>query len=107
MKKSWLKLKESDIINRDTSIKDKETDVIKSDKVEMKSSKNMRIRAIITWQHKYNIQTAGAVRSSLPDNKLKHSHLIKTNFTVVQKKAATEYSSNSATKKAQLKWWVR
>ena len=58
---------------------------------------------MITWC-KYNIQTASAVRSSLSDDKLKCSHLIKTNFTVVQKKAVIKYLSNSAIKKTQLKW---
>ena len=83
IKKSWLKLEKSDVIDRDTSVKDKETDVIKSNKIKIKSLKNMRIKAMITWWHKHDIQTAGTVRSSSSDNKLKHSHLIKTDFTVV------------------------
>ena len=37
IKKSQLKLEKSDVINRDISVKDKETDVIKSDKIKMKS----------------------------------------------------------------------
>ena len=48
VKKSQLKLEKSDVINRDTSVKDEETDVIESDKIKMKSSKNMRIRVMIT-----------------------------------------------------------
>ena len=90
-------------MNKDTSVKDKEINVIKFNKIKMKSLKNMRIRAIMTWQHKHDIWTASAIKSSSPDDKLKHDYLIKTNFTVVQKKAATEYLSNSATKKTQLK----
>ena len=48
MKKSQLKLEKSDVMNRDTSVKDKETDVMKSDKIKIKSSKNMRIEAMMT-----------------------------------------------------------
>ena len=84
-------------------MKDKETDVIKSDKVKMESLKNMRIGAMMTWQCKHDIWTAGAVRSNSLDDKSKCDCLMKTDFTVVWKKAATEYSSNSATEKAQLK----
>ena len=75
--------------------------------MKMKSLKNMRIGAMMTWWCKYDIQTAGAVRSSLSDDKSKHSYLIKINFTIVQKKAVIKYLSNSATEKAQIKWWTR
>ena len=103
IKKSWLKLEKSNGTDRDTSVKDEETDVIKSDKIKIESLKNMRIGAIITWWCKHDIQTAGAFRSSSSDDKLKHSHLIKTDFIVVQKKVIMKYLSNSATKKTQHK----
>ena len=107
VKKSQLKLEKSDVTNRDTSVKDEETNIMKSDKIKMKSLKNIKIGAMMTWWYKYDIQTAGAVRSSSSDNKSKHSYLMKINFTVVQKKAVIKYLSNSATEKAQLKWEVR
>ena len=59
---------------------------------------------MIIWWCKHDIQTAGAVRSSSSDDKLKCDYLIKTDSTVVQKKVIMKYSSNSATKKTQLKW---
>ena len=55
IKKSWLKLEKSNVTDRDISVKDKKINVIKPDKIKMKSSKNMRIEVIMTWQHKHNI----------------------------------------------------
>ena len=56
---------------------------MKSDKIKIESLKNMRIEAMMTWWYKYNIWTAGAIESSLSDNKLKCSCLMKTDFTIV------------------------
>ena len=49
MKKSWFILKKHNVVSADIIIKDKDVNVIDFNKIKVKFTKNIRIKAMMTW----------------------------------------------------------